>query len=98
MENASVLKTAMKIIKLLGWRKRSLLWAAIPALLAGCTTYVEHRTVVHEQPPPPPAPAPPAPVVVEVAVIRTEWDFYEPLTLYGRWELVGSDGLCRVRE
>src|SRR5262252_7508607 len=84
----------MKTIKLLGWRKGSLLWAAIPVMLAGCTTYVEHRTVVHEPPPPPP-PAP-APVVVEVAVIRTESDFYEPLTPYGRWEVVGPYGRCWV--
>src|SRR5215831_10233959 len=79
----------MKTIKLLGLYKRSLLWAAIPALLAGCTTYVEHRTVVHEAPPPP------APVV-EVAVIHAESDFYEPLTPYGRWEVVGAYGRCWV--
>src|SRR6516164_4532622 len=87
-------RRAMKTIKLLNWVKGSLFCAAT-ALLAGCTTYVEHRTVVVHEPLPPPSPAP-APVVVEVAVIRTESDFYEPLTPYGHWEVVGPYGRCWV--
>src|SRR4051812_5096970 len=51
---------------------------------------------------------PPAPVYVQPAVqveasigplgviIRTEEDFYEPLSEYGRWEVVGSYGRCWV--
>ena len=61
------------------------------------------------QAPPPvvyvPAPAPqaPPPVVVlappeqpPVVVIQSETDFYEPLTAYGRWVVVGSYGRCWI--
>ena len=51
---------------------------------------------------PPPAYAPPPAVQAEVSsgsvgvVIRSENDFYEPLTPYGRWEVVGSYGRCWI--
>jgi hypothetical protein len=35
-------------------------------------------------------------VGVPVVVIHTDSDFYEPLTPYGRWEVVGSDGRCWI--
>ena len=50
--------------------------------------------------PPAPVYAPSASVQVEASagsvgvVIRTENDFYEPLSPYGRWEVVGSYGRC----
>src|SRR5689334_1481065 len=52
--------------------------------------------------PPPPVYVPPPAVEVEAAVgpvgvvIRTEDDFYEPLSHYGRWEVVGSYGRCWI--
>src|SRR4051812_39570416 len=45
--------------------------------------------------PPPPAYVPPPPAEVGISVgvaIRSENDFYEPLTPYGRWEVVGGYG------
>src|SRR2546421_282654 len=48
--------------------------------------------------PPPPAEAyvpPPAARDVEF-VIRSETDFYEPLSPYGHWEVVGPYGRCWV--
>ena len=48
--------------------------------------------------PPPVYEQPPA-VQVEASVgvsIRTEDDFYEPLSPYGRWEVVGSYGRCWI--
>ena len=83
---------------------QTIIFAAIASLvgLTACTTYVVQR------PPPPdvavqpapvePAPPPPAyvePTTVEV-VIRDERDFYEPLTPYGHWENIGSNGRCWV--
>src|SRR3954471_17446438 len=77
--------------------------------LTACTTYVERpqsREVYVPPPQPvyvaPPAPVyeQPAPVVVEpvasVVVIRSEDDFYEPLTPYGTWEVVPGYGRCWV--
>lgn len=53
--------------------------------------------------PPAPAPQPPPPVVVvpppeqaPVVVIQSENDFYQPLTAYGRWVVVGSYGRCWI--
>ncbi|MBI3852249.1 MAG: hypothetical protein HY298_18485 [Verrucomicrobia bacterium] len=49
--------------------------------------------------PPPPAYVPPPAVEVDASVgfgIRAESDFYEPLTPYGRWEVVGSYGRCWI--
>src|SRR5947208_13799314 len=66
--------------------------------LTACTTYVDRRPQVVYTTPAPPAPPPPVyvqPATVEV-VIRDERDFYEPLSPYGRWEDVGSNGRCWV--
>lgn len=83
--------------------------AALFGALVGCTTYVEQprqREVYVEPPPVYVAPAPvyarPAPVrvvapVISVGlVIRTEDDFYEPLSEYGRWEIVVGHGRCWI--
>jgi len=56
--------------------------------------------VVYVQPTP--AYVPPPAVQVEVSAgsvgveIRSESDFYEPLTPYGRWEVVGAYGRCWI--
>ncbi len=83
------------------------LFGALLGGLSACTTYVQEpprRDVYVPAPPvyaPPPQVVytPPAPVVapapVEI-VIRSENDFYEPLTPYGRWEIVGSYGRCWI--
>ena len=83
-------------------RKRSLVgrFGILPCgtllgVLAGCTTYVEQPRHAELYPPPPAVYA--APPAVEVSfAIRTESDFYEPLTPYGRWEVVGSYGRCWI--
>ena len=36
------------------------------------------------------------PADASYAEIRTESDFYEPLSPYGRWEVVGADGRCWI--
>ena len=82
------------------------------AIGTGCIGYVErpyHRAAYIPPPPPVVAPpvayvAPPPPPQVQVQVspgpvaleIRSESDFYEPLTPYGRWEVVGSYGRCWI--
>lgn len=70
------------------------------AVLSGCTTYVERAPVTYLPPPsepPPPVVEPAPPVNVDVTVnIRTENDFYEPLSPYGRWVIVGGHGRCWV--
>src|SRR5436190_2786974 len=69
--------------------------------VTGCTTYVQEppRRVIYEPAPPPREVYVPAPRVepryVEVE-IRAESDFYEPLTPYGRWEVVGNYGRCWI--
>src|SRR6185436_3754691 len=71
-----------------------------------CVGYVDQprsRAEYYPQPPPPREVyvAPPS-VQVEASVgavgvaIRAESDFYEPLTPYGRWEVVGSHGRCWI--
>src|SRR5437867_303648 len=102
----------MKTMKLLSGRKGFVLGALLTTTLVGCTTYVERTVYRDQPPPeptPPPVvvqPTPP-PVVVEttptppppqvvVVQIRTERDFYEPLTPYGHWEVVGAYGRCWV--
>jgi hypothetical protein len=80
--------------------------AACGALTA-CTTYVEQpqRREAYVAPPQPVYVAPPAPVyepapavepVAPIVVIRSEDDFYEPLTPYGTWEAVPGYGRCWV--
>src|SRR5947199_9104608 len=66
--------------------------------------YTPPPPTVYVAPPPvsvpPPAayvPPPPAEVGISVGVaIRSEHDFYEPLTPYGRWEVVGGYGRCWI--
>jgi hypothetical protein len=71
------------------------LGASLMAALTGCTTYVN-------QPRPREVYAPPPPVEAQASFgsvgmeIRAESDFYEPLTPYGRWEVVGSYGRCWI--
>jgi hypothetical protein len=70
------------------------------AALTGCTTYVVQRP--EPQPAYVPAPPPePQPVYVQqpapppaVVVIQREEDFYQPLTPYGEWVVVGDYGRC----
>jgi hypothetical protein len=82
---------------------------AFLATLTGCTTYVAqpspgvyYRGDPHPREvyvPPPVAYVPPPAIEVEASVgfgIRVESDFYEPLTPYGRWEIVGSHGRCWI--
>jgi len=75
---------------------------ALLGTLAGCTTYVEQPRPREVYVQPPPVYVQPASVPVEGSVgsvgvvIRTENDFYEPLSPYGRWEVVGSYGRCWI--
>ena len=77
---------------------------ALLLALGGCTTYVETprpREVYAPSPPAyaPPVYAPPPSVRVEATAgfaIQNEADFYEPLTPYGRWEVVGTYGRCWI--
>ncbi len=75
------------------------------AALTGCTTYVVQRPEPQPAYVPPPAQVvvqdpPPAPVIIEqpappppaVVVIQREDDFYEPLSPYGEWVVVGTYG------
>jgi len=64
--------------------------SALVAALTGCTTYEpQPRAGGMEYEPADQADGP-------YAGIRTESDFYEPLGLYGRWEVVGSNGRCWI--
>jgi hypothetical protein len=64
--------------------------------LTGCTTYVEQaHPVVYEEPRRLQPVASPVTASVEV-VIRSEDDFYQPLSPYGRWEVVGAYGRCWI--
>ena len=63
--------------------------SALVVALTGCTTYVDqprYREVY----------VPPAPEESSYVGIRAESDFYEPLSPYGRWEVVGSYGRCWI--
>jgi hypothetical protein len=98
----------MKIFKLLAYKNGFVVCAALGSALIGCTTYVQQppsRVEYHPAPPPPreiyvPPPAayvPPPAVQVSVEFeIREESDFYEPLTPYGRWEVIGRHGRCWI--
>src|SRR5579872_3750204 len=96
----------MNETKLVELRKIGLLiYATLSGVLAGCASY-------HEQPraqggynqEAPQAPevvyVEPAAVQVETSdggvSIRSESDFYAPLTPYGRWEVVGPYGRCWI--
>ena len=66
------------------------LCSALVAALTGCTTYVERPRdggAYYE---------PSGQGDAAYAEIRTESDFYEPLSPYGRWEVVGSYGRCWI--
>ena len=90
---------------------RTSLWSVCLLGLTGCTTYVQTGPPVVSVSPPPvrvepprvyvsPPPvyvAPPPGVEVAPTVeIRAESDFYEPLTPYGRWEVIEPYGRCWV--
>lgn len=65
--------------------------------LTGCTTYVQQTPPVVYTPPPAPVyvqPAPPPQPAPAVVVIQREDDFYQPLSPYGEWVVVGGYGRC----
>ncbi len=66
--------------------------------VTGCTTYVQEppRRGAYEPLAPAVVYVPPVAVGYADVEIRTESDFYEPLTPYGRWQVVGSYGRCWV--
>ena len=59
--------------------------------LLGCTSYGQQAVSVGVG-----APLPSVEVRLPGVEIRAESDFYEPLTPYGRWEVVGSYGRCWI--
>ena len=59
--------------------------------LLGCTTYGQPSVSVGVS-----VSVPSVQVVLPSVEIRAESDFYEPLTPYGRWEVVGSYGRCWI--
>ena len=66
------------------------LCGAVAVALAGCTTYEAQPQgggAYYE---------PSGQTDASYAEIRTESDFYEPLSPYGRWEVVGSYGRCWI--
>src|SRR5881398_1928490 len=87
-----------------------LLCIASSVVLTGCTTYIAQPgpptvsvpppQVIVEPPriyvPPPPVYVAPVAVQVPAIEIRTEVDFYEPLSAHGRWEVIGPHGRCWV--
>lgn len=75
--------------------------------LTGCVGYIDQprsHGAYYEQPPPAPEVVYVQPTPVQLqdsagsvgVAIRTENDFYEPLSPYGRWEVVGSYGRCWI--
>ncbi len=88
---------------------RAGLWASgvVLGVLTGCTTYVQapRPEPVYVAPPPvkapevvvtPPPPLEPPMPVQTVLEIRTERDFYEPLSPYGHWVETADYGRCWV--
>jgi len=66
--------------------------SSLLGVLTGCVYAQEPPRVVYAE-----APRVEAVVVVSPVVeIRAESDFYEPLTEYGRWEVVGGYGRCWI--
>ena len=64
--------------------------SVVVGALTGCTTYAERPGeggAYYE---------PSGQADASYAEIRTESDFYEPLSPYGRWEVVGSYGRCWI--
>ena len=82
------------------WVLCTLLGGVLVWMLTGCTTYRDHpraRGGYYEaQPSPGVAYVPPSPEESLYVGIRAESDFYEPLSPYGRWEVVGSYGRCWI--
>ena len=80
----------MKLNKHLAVRLGSLAGGVLALALTGCTT--------DEQGPGAGGAyyAPSEPADASYAEIRSESDFYEPLSPYGRWEVVGSYGRCWI--
>ena len=73
-----------------GWVLCALLGGVLVWMLTGCTSYQDpprYRDAYYE-----PSPQP----ETSYAEIRTESDFYQPLSSYGRWEVVGSYGRCWI--
>src|SRR5205809_3532759 len=64
---------------------------ALLGALTGCTTYFEQPPREVHVTPPPPVYVTPASVE-----IRSESEFYEPLSPYGRGEVVGAYGRCWI--
>jgi len=79
---------------------------ALLGALTGCTTYVDQprsQGGYYQEPPPvrevyvpPPSVRVESPAVSAEVMIRTEDDFYEPLSPYGRWAAVGSYRRCWI--
>src|ERR1043166_4196324 len=83
-----------RFVDRIGW----VLFSALIGMLTGCTTYVEQPRTYRDYEPPPPREVDVPPPVAErepaYVVIRTEDDFYQPLSPYGQWVIIGSYGRC----
>ena len=77
--------------KRLGGKIGFVLCTALLGALTGYTTYGQPSVSVGVS-----VPLPSVQVVLPGVEIRVESDFYEPLTPYGRWEVVGSYGRCWI--
>src|SRR5437867_12065382 len=68
------------------------------AALTGCVRYAERRAepASSYQPQPNEGGAYVAPEESSYATVRSEEDFYEPLSPYGQWVVVASYGRCWV--
>lgn len=77
-----------------GWVLCALLGGMLVWMLTGCTSYQEQPRArggnYEDQPSPGVAYVAAPQVETSYAEIRTENDFYEPLSPYGRWGVVGS--------
>src|ERR1043166_1756563 len=74
----------------IGWKLNTLLMGALVWVLVGCASHREHARYRGTQYEPSPQ------VETSYVGIRSESDFYEPLSPYGRWEIVGSYGRCWI--
>ena len=81
----------MNRTKRLGGKIGFVLCTALLGALTGYTTYGQPSVSVGVN-----VPLPSVQVVLPGVEIRAESDFYEPLTPYGRWEVVGSYGRCWI--
>jgi hypothetical protein len=90
----------------IGWMLCALMGGLLVWMLAGCADardQTRYRGGYYpNQPQPREVYAQPSSVMVEASngsvgfAIRSDNDFYEPLSLYGRWEVVGSYGRCWI--